>query len=146
MVLGLFEGKVDLTTDKKTYLPGETIKGQVTLTLNKPKKATELRVMFFGEYTQQIGRNTITRRIYEVKLNLDSDREYPSGSKIYDFQIQIPQIKRAVTTGEGILGGIQTVVTNFTDPVLSCAWYVEASLNLPLEFDINKSVRINLQV
>jgi len=49
MVLGVGEGKIEIILIKDVFQPGEKISGTVKLTLKSPKKAKELRIVFYGE-------------------------------------------------------------------------------------------------
>jgi sporulation-control protein spo0M len=43
-------GKIEIEIQKMRYVPGDTISGAVTLTLNKPLKAREMTLSLIGEY------------------------------------------------------------------------------------------------
>jgi len=49
MVFGFFEGKIDLNLQGKTnFFFGETISGQLVLSLKKPRQARQLRIVLQG--------------------------------------------------------------------------------------------------
>lgn len=152
MVLGFLEGnKIEITADKQTYISNDTIKGQVTLTLGKPKKAKELRIQFYGEYpdhhTHYSSRgsraSTTMRKIFEQKIQLSGSKEYSAGTSTYPFEIKLPEIKRAQQSGIS-LGPINIPLG--TDPVATSQWYLEASLDVGMSFDVSKKMRINLSI
>lgn len=145
MVLGIGSGKLEIILNKNNYLPGEKIAGKVILELNKPIKAKELRILFYGEYRTG-GRKNRIRRIYEVFDRLDTEKEYPQGIKTYEFSLTIPQIKRAEHSGEGIVNSVLKFVTESFDPIKQARWYVDANLDMPMAFDVRKKLQISLQI
>lgn len=142
MVLGLGEGNIEITTDKQSYSPGETIKGKVKLFLNNQKSANGFRIKFYGEYKDRGGRRTRSRRLYEQKIELDSQKEYSAGQRDYDFEIKLPKIEKPAPA-TGMFAGVMNYLTNLNNPVARAKWYLDASLELSGSFDINKKLRIN---
>ena len=155
MVFGIGEGKVDIVLEKLNYSPGETIKGTVKLQLNSPKKAKELRVRFWGERNVRTTSRTFdsashksverptTRKdiVYEFKLTLDGEKEYTGGE--YQFEIAVPKIPEPpkLEGTAAMLVGIAESLGAAPSPV---RWYMNAILDLPMSFDINKTVQINV--
>lgn len=142
MALGILEGnKIEITTEKPSFFPGETIKGKLTLTLKNPKKANGLRIMFYGEYSHKSGKHRHTERIFEQCITLGEAKEYPAGISIYDFEIHIPEFKRNDSQK------IQIGPLNLNlghDPISIAKWYLNASLDVGMEFDVNKKMRISV--
>jgi hypothetical protein len=146
MVFGIGEGKVEITLDKGSYGSGETINGRLSLTLNSPKKARKLRVQFYGERTKpRRGRSSSsTERIMVQEVQLDGEKEYPSGTKEYEFKFQLPNIQRPAQSAEqGLMGAITNLVTSMADPYANVRWFVDASLDLPMSMDISKKMPVN---
>jgi len=136
---------------KFNYAPGDTISGNVALTLKKPVKAKELSISLIGEQLitsrQESSSQGITLagigsskhestrtervRIYEFKQPLDSEKEYSQGRQ-YRFEIKIPADilgKRPQTTGA------------IPFPV---KWYLLANLDKAWAFPITKKVDITI--
>lgn len=159
MVLGLFEGEIEIKTDKLDYLPGETIQGQVILNLKQPKKAKELRIMFYGELQHRerrvsygpngkrhVDREEYKERLFEQSVILDGEKEYPQGISTYPFKITLPRFRFTQKETRKISLGPITLDLSSLHPIKRVRWYLDASLNIPMSFDINKKIRINLQV
>lgn len=154
MVLGIGEGSIEIATERQAYKPGETVRGQVRLTLSAPKKAKQLRLSFYGErkhttsthkHTRGHGhRHTSTERIYEQAITIDGEKEYPAGTTSYPFELRLPDMPGPSTAGEGLLGSIAGYIANMSDPVKNYSWYLDASLDVPMSFDIGKNMRLNL--
>lgn len=144
MVLGLFEGSINIKIEKTSYLPGEIIKGEVTLKLDKPKKAKELRIMFYGQYHTRHGKRRRTERIWVQTHSLSGAIEYPAGTSTYSFEIQIPQ--HTQPQSQTITLGSISIPVGMSDPVKRATWYLNASLDVSMEFDVNKTMQISLIV
>lgn len=145
MVFGIGEGKVDIKLSKLQFTPGETISGTVTLSVNNPKKARGVRIEFFGEQVSGYGKNRQVRRVYEFALNLDTEKEY-SGYKEYPFQIAIPSNLFAPKTAEaqGVMGTVLQAAQLLGALQQPPQWYLVASLDLAMSFDISKKVQLNI--
>ncbi len=150
MVLGIGEGKIEITTEKQSYAPGEKLKGKVTLTLNQPKKARELRILFYGErrvkgptmYTAGSSNRGNVERIYPQDIQLAGEQEYPAGASEYDFEFTLPSPQRITPQADNPLAGMVGMLVG--DPWARVKWKLDASLNLPMSFDINNKMQINL--
>ena len=146
MVLGIGEGKIEIVTEKQGYSAGEKIKGKVRLTLNQPKKAQALRIRFYGErkvrrqsYGTRHGSSTHTEQVYPQEITLGGEKEYPAGVSEYEFELQLPSIERQAQ-GEGIVAGVLGFLAG--DPWANVRWFLDASLALPMSFDINRKTQI----
>ncbi|MFQ6012969.1 MAG: hypothetical protein ACE5LS_04930 [Thermoplasmata archaeon] len=96
--MGLFgKGKMEVTLDKYSYEPGETITGYMSFTLKKPVEARGVFTHLIGEErgTESYilnGRQrtrTVWNEVYSMKFPLDGEREY-SGGGTYDIDMHIP--------------------------------------------------------
>lgn len=151
MVFGIGEGKIDIITEKQSYANGEMLKGKVMLNLNSAKKAKGLRIQFYGERTERKthfsgGRShssSSTERIMAQEIKLDVEKEYPAGSKDYDFSFQLPTLQKPGSGGDGIFGAIAGIFSSMTDPYANVQWFLDSSLDLPMSFDISKKQRVN---
>lgn len=135
MVLGLFEGDLDLVLNGSSFSPGQKITGTIRLKLNQPKKARELRVEFYGEIRRRTGRHSHIERVFEVRQQLSGERAYNNG-EAFTFEITVPNCVSIQTPG--ILGALASIFTQHP------TFYVHASLDAPNEFDINKRVMVNI--
>jgi hypothetical protein len=135
MVLGLFEGSMELRLSGNTFASGQKIPGTVSLKLNQPKKARELRLEFYGEIRHHSGKHTRIERVFQVRQQLSGERTYNT-SENFSFEIQVPNV--ATVQAPGILG---TLMGMFTPRP---TFYVHASLDAPNELDINKRVMVNI--
>ena len=135
MVLGLFEGSMELRLNGSTFASGQKITGTLFLKLSQPKKARELRLEFYGEIRRQSGRHSHVERIFQVRQQLSGERTY-NASETFNFEIQVPNV--VTVQAPGILG---TLMGMFTPRP---TFYVHASLDAPNEFDINRRVMVNI--
>ena len=171
-MFGFGKGKIDITIQKSNYVPGDTISGNVALTLKKPVKAKEVSISLIGEEittggggkvgwgggrtsggvgTMGGGGSTTAERIYDFKQQLDSEKEYNEGRE-YQFQIKIPADVLGVgpQMPEGALG--QVVKVGQTIAAITGAisrqrlqWYLLAKLDIPGGLDISKKVDITIE-
>jgi hypothetical protein len=140
-MFGFGKGKIDILIQKTNYVPGDTISGNVVLTLKKPVKAEEVSVSLIGEEVTTGGGGTVgwsagrtwgktggggtigggqgsptIERIYDFKQQLDGEKEYLEGRE-YHFEMKIPAdiLGIGAQTPEGALGQVlkvaQTVAT-----------------------------------
>jgi hypothetical protein len=127
----LSRGKINIAIQKTNYAPGDTISGNVALTLRKPAKAKDMSIFLIGEeitwggggilqLISSRGSLSISRErrpIYDDKQLLDGEKEYSEGQE-YHFEIKIPadtaqmpkqesgpgQWKKVAETGTAITG------------------------------------------
>lgn len=93
------KGKISVAIARTRYAPGDTISGDVTLTLKKPVKASEACISLIceqtvtrpGDMVQGRRRPSTTEhiRIYDFKQKLDSEKEYGQ-TQSYKFELKIP--------------------------------------------------------
>jgi hypothetical protein len=168
------KGKIDIAIQKTNYAPGDTISGNVALTLKKPAQAREVSISLIGEEittgsggtvgwgggrtygktwgggTMSSGGGSTVQRIYDFKQQLDSEKEYSEGRE-YHFEIKIPAdiLGMEPQTPEGKLGQAlkvaQTVATvTGAIPRRRLQWYLSAKLDVPGGLDISKRVDITI--
>ncbi|MFC2050810.1 hypothetical protein ACFLTN_06510 [Chloroflexota bacterium] len=156
------KGKIHITIPRTNYAPGDTISGDVALTLKKPVKAVEMSISLIGEQIITRGggivggrkRSTTTERIriYDFKQQLDGEREYSQGRE-YKFKIKIPanilSMKPQMPELEGKLGQGLKMVQAATEmmgaiSVQRTKWYLLAKLDVPGGLDINKKADITI--
>ena len=136
MVLGLFEGSVEIITNKSFYSPGESVTGRIKLNLNQSKQADALRLRFYGE----LRNDDSSGRIHQREVIISGKKTYPQGQSDYPFELKLPIIKKQKM--EGIVGSVM----GFFDPVKRARWYLSASLDVKMSFDIYKRRRIDFHV
>jgi len=144
------KGKIAISIQRFNYAPGDTISGNVALTLKKPVKAREVSILLVGEqqitqeqYTESRsiifghkksrGTSTNTESVYEFKQQLDGEKEYSQGQEYYLFEIKIPAdiLDKEVQ----MTGAIQS---------FPAMWYLVAKLDIPGGLDISKRVQITI--
>jgi len=168
------KGKIDIAIQKTSYAPGDTISGNVALTLKKPAQAREVSISLIGEEittgsggtvgwgggstygktwgggTMSTGGGSTIQRIYDFKQQLDGEKEYTEGRE-YRFEIKIPAdiLGMGPQTPEGKLGQVlkvgQTVAAiTGAIPRRRLQWYLMAKLDIPGGLDISKKVDITI--
>ena len=165
------KGKIDIAIQKTNYAPGDTISGNVALTLKKPVKAKEVSISLIGEEITTGGggkvgwgggrtsggvgtmggsRSTKIERIYDFKQQLDSEKEYSQGGE-YHFEIKIPAdiLGMGPQMPEGRLGQVLKVVQTAAAMTGTISrrrlqWYLLAKLDVPGGLDISKKVDITI--
>jgi hypothetical protein len=162
------KGKINIAIQKTSYAPGDTISGNVALTLKKPLKAREVSIFLIGEHktTQtapgvggamggggmSMSTTTKTVRIYDFKQQLDGEKEYSQGRE-YRFEIKIPadtlSMRPQISNVEGKLGQALKVAQTAAAmtgaiPFQRIKWYLLAKLDIPGGLDISKKVDITI--
>lgn len=137
MVLGLFEGELELQLGTLSFSAGQKISGSVRLKLPQPLQARGLRVSFYGEIVKHSGRSSHIEKIFETAATLAGEKTYGNGEN-YNFELQLPA-SLATPTFEGPLAGI----LNFFTPKPR-GWFVHATLDLPNKLDLNKRLAVNI--
>jgi hypothetical protein len=167
------KGKIDIAIQKTNYAPGDTISGNVALTLKKPVQAREVSISLIGEQITTGGRSTTSRGrswgggtmggggmstqtnivpIYDFKQQLDSEREYSEGRE-YRFEIKIPAdvlgMRPQMSEQEGKLGQVLKVAQTAAAitgaiPSRRLKWYLSAKLDVPGGLDISKKVDVTI--
>ncbi len=154
------KGKISISIPKTAYNPGETISGDVTLTLNGPVKAREFSISLIGdqrynrrgtvEFGKKTGRNY--DRVYDFRLQLDGEKEYAQGGQ-YHFEIKIPaEILKKPQMPEAMDEQTQQRV-QMMQAMASIAgsymprptqWYLLAQMDIPMGVDIKKTIDITI--
>ena len=159
------KGKINIAIQKTNYAPGDTISGNVALTLKKPVQAKEVSISLIGEQvttggvgrtwgggTVSSGRSTTRERIYDFKQQLDSEKEYSEGRE-YHFEIKIPADILGGTPqtseGQGKLGQALKVAHTAATimgaiPIQRIQWYLLAKLDIPGGLDIRKTIDVTI--
>jgi hypothetical protein len=133
IVLGLFEGNVEIFLNGTTFQAGKAITGRCRLTLKEPMEARELRAEFYGEQGKH------HTRVFEVRRPLSGSRTYRSGEE-FEFSLLVPAQAFPKNTYTGLIGGLVDFASKYLHPI----WYVSVSLDMPNKVDIYKIVPVNL--
>jgi len=144
-MFGIGAGKIELKLEKTTFSPGETIEGQLLLSLNGPVKAKGVFVKLYAEQSFRQKDKIETRRVYEFPLQLDGEKEYPKTTEplSYDFQIKVPESAGQVQQRPSLSIGPITIGIG-SGAVGPLKWFVEGQLDIPLAFDIRNRVQLNI--
>jgi hypothetical protein len=158
MLFGLGAGKINISLEKISFSPGETIKGKVSFELKKATLAKKLRVTLAGIKitTYPVQRpnkppSTETKRnfLHYFELLLDGEKEYSKGE--YPFEIKIPDnigvSSLPKQAGGGVLGTIlktAEILSKMSPTSSRIEWYLEAALELSGAFDVKKKVDITV--
>jgi hypothetical protein len=152
------KGKINIAIQRTNYAPGDTISGNVALTLKKPVKAREVSISLIGEQTttrgggKDMATTTERIRIYDFKQQLDSEREYSQGQE-YRFDIKIPadilSMRPQMPELEGKLGqGLKVAQAAAAMmgaiPFQRTKWYLLAKVDIPGGLDIKKQADITV--
>jgi len=156
------KGKINTSIQKTNYAPGDTISGNVALTLKKPVQAREVSISLIGEEITEGGegilsiilsRGTLTykwkrRRIYDYKQLLDGEKEYSEGRE-YHFEIKIPADIPYMPKPEGKQNrqleiAKKTAATVGLIRLQRIQWYLLAKLDIPRGLDISKKVEVTI--
>jgi sporulation-control protein spo0M len=154
-------GKIDISIQKTSYTPGDTISGSVNLTLKNPVKAREMTLSLIGEYMtivtdRVIGPVPAVRPKGGLLLTrgrmLQSDEirkvepihHYKKSTKnvqIYGFKEQLDG-EIEYSQSKEYRFGIKITTDMPTSSVVN--WYLLAKLDIPHGRDITKKVRIKI--
>src|SRR3989344_8742198 len=148
--MGLFNfgiGGIELKLEKYEFVPGEVIKGHVSLKLKKPIKARKLGIALFGmRETRQLcagsGRSYSQDYVFNFEKPLDGEKEYLQGE--YDFELKIPANVLEGSYGSGALATVAKAAQFLGGALTNTKWFVEASLDIPMGLDVRKKIQINI--
>lgn len=156
------KGKINIVIPKTHFTSGDTISGNVALTLKKPVKAREVSISLIGEQKNtrvggmpgSQGTSTTTQRIriYDFKQQLDSEKDYSQG-KEYHFEIKIPadilstrpqMPELGGKLGQGLKVAQAAAAMTGAIPFQQTKWYLLAKLDIPGGLDIKKTADITI--
>ncbi|MDI6826057.1 MAG: hypothetical protein QMD36_02580 [Candidatus Aenigmarchaeota archaeon] len=150
-MFGFGKKEIEIFLEKYNYSPGETIRGRISLKLNKPIHARALKVGLVGEkfVTETVrdsGGSMRSRQkrknVYSFEMPLDSEKEYLQGE--YDFEIKIPTNLLQTSLPEGIISDVIKTYKILTGSESNVFWYVIAKLDVPMKFDVSERIQINI--
>lgn len=147
-MLGFGEKKIDVQLSNFNFKPGDTIQGTVSLTVKKPAKAKGVFVRLYADQEQSGMRGkTITPNVFELKQQLDGEKEYSTGENpaVYPFKIKIPSdILSTQKLPEGKIGTALKAAAFLSGTMTVRKWYVEAKIDIPLSLDTKKRAQVNI--
>jgi hypothetical protein len=148
MVLGIGEGNINIVVDRTSFQRGETITGKVVLTLKQPKKAKGLRISLIAErdayrHDSKGRRTKHTETVFSNPLRLGDEKEYPTGETSYDFKLTVPDMGGSQQPS-GVLGSVVGALAAMAANSSPIRWRLDASLDLPMSFDINRKLSITV--
>jgi len=151
-VFGFGKGKIEITLEKYNFSSGETIRGKISLHLDKSVKAKAVKAGLNGQkriYSTEVNQSGHMQTdsqfvdVFNFGMPLDGEKEYPAGDYEYNFEIKVP-------TDADISGGMTTNVLNTVETVYSGSkmskiyWWVFAKLDIPMGLDVSKRVQVNI--
>jgi len=152
VVFGLFEGGIELLTDKTNYKFGETVTGRVRLKLKQPKKAKALELRFYGEKSKGVAislgsspkmtKSNAAERISEVRVTIDGEKEY--FNQEYPFEFNLPTQNPAGLPDSELAKTAVQVAAAFAGGTINIKWFLEAHLDIPMSIDISKKIQLNV--
>ncbi|MFH1751548.1 MAG: hypothetical protein ABH821_01255 [archaeon] len=154
MVLGFFEGSIELSLPKSNLAFGETIEGNLKLKLKKEKQARQLKVSIIAEkqvrqYSGVIGTGKSSgsrnEKLFTVDVILDSEKTFPSGEKNYSFKLQVPFENSIPKDATGTLGTAVKGLQMLSGQTSQIKWFVEGVLDVPKGKDISKRIQVSVQ-
>ena len=149
-------GKIDISVQKTSYAPGDTISGSVNLTLKNQVKATEITISLMGEYKTEVavkrGIDRVTVRARRWQM-YDTIAHRKPATPTYDIGHKTEHVRfcafKEQLDGEGEY--IQARRYEFkikiptdTPDSSSVMWYLLAKLDIPRGRDVTKKVRIKI--
>jgi len=150
-MFGFGKGKIEIQVPKFNFSPGETIDGNVILTLDKPMKAKGVTIELIGtkkssSLNMSKGRHSSSKTtIFNFKQPLDGEKEYSASELKYKFQIKIPNdVLTQQAFGADIAGTLIKSAQILTGTSSRINWYLIARLDIPWKIDVSKKLQINI--
>jgi len=150
-MFGFGKKQIDVILEKYNFSPGETVKGKISLTLDKIIHAKQLRVALIGERISTVNERRPDGSmypkqektyVYNFQMPLDGEKDYQQGE--YTFEIKIPSNVLQNIPLEGKIGGILKTIQALSTAGSRISWYVQANLDIPMGFDVLKKIQINI--
>jgi sporulation-control protein spo0M len=150
-------GKIDISIQKTSYAPGDTISGSVNLTLKNQVKAREITLSLMGEYTTEVAGKrsidgvTVRARRWQtsdtIKLSRSVGPTYDVGHKTE--HVRFCAFKEQLD-GEGEYSQsrryeFKIKIPTDTPDSSAVNWYLLAKFDIPRGRDVTKKVRIKIE-
>ena len=149
-------GKINISIQKTSYAPGDTISGSVNLILNNQVKAREMTISLMGEYTTEVARqrgiDAVTVRARRFQMS-DTIVTHKPGVPTYDVGHKTEHVRICIfkerLDGEGEYSQsrgykFKIKIQTATPDSSAVNWYLLAKLDIPHGRDITKKVRIRI--
>lgn len=146
-------GEIDISIQKTSYTPGDTISGSVNLTFKKPVKAKEVTISLVGEYMTKV----TTRRARGVTAvdigGIAVSDEILKSMPMYYSETHVKRVRicgfKQQLDGESEYSQSREyhfeIKTTADTPTCSAVkWYLLAKLDIPRALGITKKVRIKI--
>ncbi len=133
-LLGIGDGKMEITIKSSNVSLGGTLEGTATLTLKKEITAKGVVAILTADQTSRKvdvnGRmNNQTELLYHNKQQLDTAKTYPKDTPIiYNFKLAIPQ--SAINPIPGVGGILKDLVTESVRLGGPVHWFMEVKLEI----------------
>lgn len=149
MVFGFGEGKIEFSLPKTAFAYKEMIQGSLTLTLKKPKNARKLRVVIqavqksnqYSARGSSVSSKSQKTVMFSNEIVVDGEKEYPVGTKEYQFQIQVPDQSVLPQKPGGKLGDAMGALQMLAGTRV--VWELKASLDVSGR-DVSKTQQISV--
>lgn len=130
MVLGLFEGSIDVTIDRQNYSRNDAVNCSAVLKLKQPTEARGLRATF----TRIEGSGKHTYYYELAQKEVAPGRAFRDGERFeFTFLVDEAAAPDIVKFG-GLTGSIQTLFGAFGP---RSRWLIRAYLDMPMKLDIS---------
>jgi len=144
------KGKISIDIPTTNYVFGDTVKGKALLDVKKPVKSKGfvLTLIATEKKTRGYGKNRSTHyvRVFDFKLDLDSEKDYSIGQQTFDFSIQLPKSISSPNTQFGqTMETIAKVANTLNATRASIKWHLTAKVKVPgLLNNIRKRVQLSV--
>jgi len=145
-VLGIGDGEIEIVLDKKEYSPGDAIGGKLLFRLESPVRARGVKLELYGErkemhkhYTgKYASSHPVFVRVFHEKRALTSKKSFKDRDEL-PFSFKLPGGALFDVKKRGVLADIFASLEPKTE------WYIMATLDIPLAFDISSKARVNVR-
>lgn len=144
---------MEIQLPRFNYRLGEVVEGSLALSLKEPVKAKGVKVRLTAVRTQGMSvsaspasRSSI-QTLFDVEQELDGEKEYPAtpAPLVYPFRFQLPAtLGPKLPQLGGVAGALVGVAAGFSAMTSSTRWTLSARLDIPMGFDVSKTLQLNI--
>jgi hypothetical protein len=146
VVLGIGDGEIAIVLDRKEYAPGDKVSGNLIFRLDSPVKARGVKLSLFGErkelhrhYTgKYASSHPVFVRVFHEKQFLASKKSFRNGDEL-PFSFKLPGGALFEVKKRGVLAEIFAGLEPKTE------WFISATLDIPMAFDISSKTKVNVK-
>lgn len=150
LMFGFGKKQIEIILEKLNFSHGDAIRGKVILTLKNPTHAKALKVGIVGERTTtttstingRLTTNTKNMTVFKFDMPLDGEKDYFQGE--YRFELKVPGNISQPSTPQGVAGDVIKAIQILSARESDVRWYVTAKLDIPMRFDIDTKMQINI--